>query len=251
MKLTARIVLLSVLTLAAASGIRAQQHEVRTMLVARGAPAEFVDQVTTIVEQAEAGQLPTEPLVSKALEGWAKRGRVPADRVIMVMTQLQGRLRIGQELASGVGFEPPPGAVVAAAAGALGRGMRREDVVEIMEAAPTPDAAAYGLTVASALAAQGLERAAAVRAVGDAYRGGRSLEEVLEFPSVVTGLRARGEPMAGIARRILEGGGLPVPMGQGHGMGGQGGPPPGVPGAGPGSAPGQQKNKPRGRSGNL
>jgi hypothetical protein len=219
------------------------------MLVARGAPAEFADRAAAIVDEAEAGQLPTEPLISKALEGWAKRGRVPADRVMLVMTQLQGRLRVGRELALGAGLEPPPGAVVAAAAGALGRGMRREDVLEIIEVAPAPDAAATGLTVASALAAQGLERAAAVRAVRDAYRGGRTPEEVLEFPSVVTGLRAQGEPMAGIARRILEGGGLPVPMGQGHGMGGQGGPPPGVPGAGPGGAPGQQKKK-RGRSGN-
>jgi hypothetical protein len=219
------------------------------MLMARGAPAEFADQVTAIVEEAEANQLPTEPLVSKALEGWAKRGRVPADRVIVVITQLQGQLRIGRELAMGAGMEAPPGAVVAAAAGALGRGMRNEDVVEIIDAAPKPEAAATGLTVASALAAQGLERAAAVRAVRDAYRGGRTLEEVLEFPSVVTGLRARGEQMAGIARRIMEGGGLPVPMGQGNGMGGQSGPPSGVPGAEPGSLPGQTK-KQRGRSGN-
>ena len=247
MKQETRISLLSVVALTVALGLHAQQHEVRTMLIARGAPAAFADQVTTIVDQAEANQLPTEPLVSKALEGWAKRGRVPADRVIMVMTQLQGRLQVGRELALGAGMEPPPGAVVAAAAGALGRGMRREDVNELLEAAPTPDAAATGLTVASALAAQGLERAAAVRAVGDAYRGGRTLEEVLEFPSVVTGMRARGEPMAGIARRILEGGGLPMPMGQGGGMGGQGVRPSGVPGAQPGSQ--GRKRKPGGQSG--
>ena len=250
MRQLTRISLLGVLALTVSSGLSAQQHQVRTMLIARGAPAEFADRVTTIVEQAEADRLPTEPLVSKALEGWAKRGRVPADRVIVVMTQLHERLRVGRELATGAGMDPPPGAVVAAAAGALGRGMRRQDVLEIIEVAPAPEAAATGLTVASALAAQGLDRAAAVRAVGDAYRGGRSPEEVLEFPSVVTGLRAQGEPMAGIARRILEGGGLPVPMGQGPGMGGQGGRPPGVPGAQPGSSAGQQNKKQRGRSGN-
>jgi hypothetical protein len=248
MKLKTKLLRLSVLALFVASGVHAQQHQVRTMLVARGAPVEFADRAAAIVDEAEAGQLPTQPLISKALEGWAKRGRVPADRVILVMTQLQGRLRVGRELALGAGLDPPPGAVVAAAAGALGRGMRREDVLEIIDVAPAPDAAATGLTVASALAAQGLEQAAAVKAVRDAYRGGRTPEEVLEYPSVVTGLRAQGEPMAGIARRILEGGGLPVPMGQSHGMGGQGGPPPGVPGAGPGEAPGQQKKK-RGRSG--
>lgn len=250
MRLLARMAVVSVVAILVASGAQAQQHEVRTMLIARGASAEFADQVTTIVEQAEASQLPTEPLISKALEGWAKRGRVPAGLVITVMTQLQGRLRVGRELALESGMQPPPGAVVAAAAAALGRGIQRQDVLDIIEVAPEPNAAATGLTVASALAAQGLEREAAVRAVGDAYRGGRSLEEVLEFPSVVIGLRARGEPMAGIARRIMEGGGLPVPMGQGHGVGGKGGPPPGVPGGQPGS-PASQKNKnPRGRSGN-
>lgn len=247
MRLTTTPILLSLLALTTVSEIQAQQHQVRTMLIARGAPAEFADQATSIVVAAEANQLPTEPLVSKALEGWAKRGSVPADRVIAVMTELQGRLRVGRELTVSAGLDPPPGEVVAAAAGALGRGMLREDVLEILATAPAPDAAATGLTVASALAAQGLDRAAAVRAVGDAYRGGRTLEEVLEFPSVVTGLRARGEPMAGIARRILEGGGLPIPMGQAGGIGAPGGRPPGVPGAQPGSE--AAKKKPRGRSG--
>jgi hypothetical protein len=250
MRHIARIQVLILFMLGGTSGLYAQQHQVRTMLIARGAPSEFADQVSAIVEQADADQLPTEPLVTKALEGWAKRGRVPADRVIVVLTQIHGRLRVGREITMGAGMETPPGELVAAAAGALGRGIRREDVLEIIDVAPEPNAAATGLTVASALTAQGLERAAAVRAVRDAYRGGRPLEEVLEFPSVVTGLRAQGEPMSGIARRIMEGGGLPVPMGQGHGMGGQGGPPPGVPGAGPGEAPGQPKQKQRGRSGN-
>jgi hypothetical protein len=56
--------------------------------------------------------------------------------------------------------------------------------------------------------------------------------------------------MAGIARRIMEGGGLPLPMGQGGGMGQQGGRPSGVPGAQPGSAAAQRNKKQRGRSGN-
>ncbi len=244
---TTRAALLTGLALAVSQGLVAQQHRVREMLVARGAPTEFADRAATIVVEAEASQLPTEPLVSKALEGWAKRASVPAGRVIMVMTQLQGRLRVGRELTMGAGLNPPPHDVVAAAAEALGRGINREEIMEIIDAAPEPGAAATGLTVASALRAQGLERAAAVQAVGDAYRGGRPPEEVLEFPSVVSGLRAQGEPMSGIARRILEGGGLPVPAGQGKGIGGPGGRPPGVPGAKPEAA--GNKNKKRGRSG--
>lgn len=220
----------------------AQQTQVREQLAARGAPAEFVDQVAAIVSAAESEALPTDPLVSKALEGWAKRGRVPTDRVITVMNQVHERLRMGQDVTRGAGFDPPPGAVVAAAAGAFGRGMSHQDVVDIIDAAPGAEAAATGLTVAAALAAQGLERAAAVKAVRDAYRGGRPSEEVLEFPSTVTGLRARGEPMSEVARRILEGGGLPTPS---QGMGAQsGGRPQGVPPGNPGS--GKKKGKPSG-----
>ena len=90
MKQISRIALLTMVAVFVAAGSQAQRPGVREMLIARGAPTEFADNVAVIVGQAEANQLPTEPLASKALEGWAKRGRVPADRVILVMTQLQG-----------------------------------------------------------------------------------------------------------------------------------------------------------------
>jgi hypothetical protein len=228
----------AIVVIAVSQAALAQQVQVREQLMARGAPAEFADQVAEIVASAESEALPTDPLVSKALEGWAKRGRVPPDRVITVMNQLHTRLRAGREVTVGAGFDPPPGAVVSAAAGALGRGMSRQDVVDIIDAAPAPEAAATGLTVASALAAQGLERAAAVKVVRDAYRGGRTPEEVLEFPSTVTGLRARGEPMSEVARRILQGGGLPMRY---QGTGGQAGRPPGVPPEHAGSSSGGKK----------
>ncbi|KPJ86028.1 MAG: hypothetical protein AMS18_15865 [Gemmatimonas sp. SG8_17] len=239
------VTLLLITALAAASmaqPMHAQQVSIREQLIARGAPAEFADQVAAVVAAAEAEALPTEPLVSKALEGWAKRGRVPPERVLAVLSQTQASLRLGREVTLGAGFDPPPGAVVAAAAGALGRGISREQVLDIMTAAPEPAGAATGLTVAAALAAQGLDRPAAVKAVRDAFRAGRSPDEVLEFPSAVTGLRAHGESLADVARRILEGGGLPMPSQQG--MGPQAGRPPGV----PGSQPGQGSAKKKGQS---
>jgi hypothetical protein len=224
--------------------MHAQQVSIRELLIARGAPAQFADQVAAIVTAAEAEALPIEPLVSKALEGWAKRGRVPPERVVAVLNQTQASLRLGREVTVGAGLDPPPAAVVAAAAGALGRGISREDVLDIMAAAPEPDAAATGLTVAAALAAQGLERRAAVKAVSDAFRGGRSPDEVLEFPSAVTGQRARGESLDDVARRILEGGGLPMPSQQG--MGPQAGRPTGVPGSQPGQGS-AKKNRQSGK----
>ncbi len=100
--------------------------------------------------------------------------------------------------------------------------MRRLWVGPIMagagvEAAPTPEAAATGIWVASSLAAQGLETAAAVRAVSDAYRGGRRPDDVLELPSAVAGLFARGAAPGDVARRIFEGGRPLVPVGPGRG----------------------------------
>jgi len=221
-----------------ASARSATAQDVRAQLLERGAPAEFADQVAAVVASAGAEQLPTEPLVSKALEGWAKRARVPQDRVITALNQYVVRLRTGRDIALEVGFNGAPGPVIAAAAEAVGRGMTRAQITQVMGSAGEPAAAATGLTVASALMAQGLEAEAAIRVVDDAFRGGRPPEDILEFPSALTGLQAQGEDMAQIARRIMQGGGLPSPTAPG--MGGRGNRPPTVPGM---SGEGQKKRK--------
>lgn len=223
--------------------LRAQESSVRDQLLARGAPVAFADRVAEIVAAAESQGLPTGPLATKALEGWAKRGRVPPDRVFAVLDQLAHDLEAGRAAGAEAGLDPVPPQVVAAAAEALGRGMVPEDVRSLLLAAPTPDAAATGLTVASSMAAQGLERAAAVKAVRDAYSRGEAAPNVLEYPSAVAELRARGVPMADVARQILEGGGLPLPSG--HGLGLTEGRPSNVPpGKGPPiEPPGQTKPK--------
>ncbi|MEJ2237369.1 MAG: hypothetical protein P8X82_03650 [Gemmatimonadales bacterium] len=232
------------LILAAAGPARpvlAQEPDVRAELVARGAPNEFAEQVAAIVSSASNESLPTEPLVAKALEGWAKRGRVPPDRVIAVLNQMTSRLRIGRDITANAGLDPAPASVVAAAADALGRGINEDQVGDLIRSAPGPDAAATGLTVAASLAAQGLEMDAAVRVIGDALRGGRTTDEMLEYPSALMGARARGERIDEMSRRIMEGGGLP-PL-TAPGMGGQSGRPQSVPG---GSG---QKKKGKGQSG--
>ena len=210
----------------------AQEPGIGEQLVARGAPADFANQVAQIVASARADALPTAPLESKALEGWAKRDRVPPERVLAVLQQLVGRLEQGRNVVRDVGFDASP-PVVAGAAEALGRGLTAEQIREVVRSAPDPAAAGTGLTVAASLAAQGLPAAAAVRAVSDAYRSGRGPEEVLEFPSTVADATARGERMADIGQRIMQGGMLAPPGGGagGAGSGGQGGRPPGMPGS--------------------
>ncbi|UCD24797.1 MAG: hypothetical protein JSW51_02440 [Gemmatimonadota bacterium] len=238
MRYTLPITAVAALLLGAPTPLAAQSQDVRAQLIERGAPTEFADQVAQIVSNARAEQLPTEPLVSKALEGWAKRARVPQARVIAVLNQSVERLRTGHEIGTAAGMNPPSGPVVAAAADALGRGLSREQVRSMMGEAAGPEAAATGLTVASALVAQGLDTEAAVRVVGDAFRDERPPEEILEFPSAVTGLRAQGQDMSEIARQIMQGGGLPSPTAPG--MGGRGTRPQGVPGM---TGAGQKKKK--------
>lgn len=230
---------------AVAAPATAQEPGIREQLVARGAPVDFAGRVAEIVASAQVDELPTEPLESKALEGWAKRGRVPPERVLAVLRQMVGRLGQGRDVVRDAGLDPS-GAVVAGAAEALGRGLTPDHIRTVVSSAPDPGAAATGLTVASSLTAQGLDAGAAVRAVSDAYRSGRRPEEILEFPSAVADATARGERMTDIGRRIMQGGMLAPPGGgtggAGTGTGGQSGRPPGMPGSKQGTK--TQTNKP-------
>jgi hypothetical protein len=228
MKPTGSLVVLLLELVVAGSGA-AQARDVRAELAARGAPADFVERVGATVDATLAQGLPPEPLIDKALEGWAKRGRVPPERVLAVLEQVRERLVEGRAATVRAGMADPPGAVVAAAAEALGRGMTPEDVRDVVSSAPGAEAAAAGLTVAASLCAQGLDRAAAVRAVRDVYRAHADPGPLFELPSAVADMTGRGIPMADVARRIMQGGGLPLPpmAGQGAGQGRPGSVPPG------------------------
>jgi hypothetical protein len=222
MKPARMTIALALMLLPATLAAQDQLPDVERQLVARGAPVEWAQSVAEIVAAARADGLPTGPLVSKALEGWAKRGRVPPDRVLAVLNQLMGRFGTARDLAVGTGLDDPPGSLVAAAAEGLGRGMTPENVRDVIAAAPTPEAAATGMTVAGSLAAQGLDVAAAVRAVRDDFRNGRSAAELLELPSGMAALIGQGMHPRDIAQQIVRGGGFP---GRGSGARPKGVPP--------------------------
>ena len=234
------VMLAAVLLVLRAGSAAAQTRDVRAELAARGAPPDFVERVGATVDATRVQGLPPEPLIDKALEGWAKRNRVPPERVLAVLEQLRGRLAEGRAAAVRAGMADPPGAVVAASAEALGRGITADEVRELVATASDADQAAAGLTVAASLCAQGLDREAAVRAVEDTYRGHSGSEGLFELPSAVADLRGRGTPMADVARRIMQGGGLPAPAaGQGSGQGRPGTIPPGHGNKGSGYVRGQ------------
>jgi len=193
---------------AAAQEPAALPTDVRLELLARGAPVELANQVQQIVAQAIREGLPTEALADKALEGWAKHAA--PDRLVIAVGDLRHRLTAARDAAIEAGLANPPGAVVSAAAQALGRGMTPDDVRTLIRSAGRPDAAATGLMVASSLAAQGIERGAATHAVEQAFKDGYSSSEVLELPSLAASMMARGMTVAEVTHRMLAGNPLAV-----------------------------------------
>ncbi len=222
------------------SALATQQADLRSRLVERGAAPAFAQQIAQVAAQARAEGLPVEPLADKAFEGLAKG--VSAEGILPVVQGLADRLRAGRAVAVLAGLSRPPGAVVAAAAEALGRGIERGDIVDVLRAAPAPEAGSIGLTVAASLVAQGIEPREATRAVEVAYREGHSAQEVLELPSVTSSWLAEGVQLPEVLKRIREGQGLPFPPGRGAATMR----PPGLrPGTGPPiNPPGKSGNKP-------
>jgi ribosomal protein L18 len=244
-----RIAALTLVPLLLCSAADAQEQGIRERLINAGASQAFANQVGAIVDGARDEGLPIEPLEAKAIEGWAKRNRVPPDRVVAVLERQRVQLREANQIVTRAQVaQQSRGQVVAAAAEALGRGMTPEQCRELIQSAPTPEAAVVGLTVAASLAAQGLDHGAAVHAVREMHRAGGPPDRAFELPSAVADMLARGTPMSDVARQILEGGGLPIPggMGQGQGQGqGQGRPGMVPPARGPVTNPPGQSNRRR------
>lgn len=205
-----------------------QQADLRSRLIERGATPAFAQQVAQVASRAQAEGLPVEPLADKAFEGLAKG--VSSDRILPVVQGLADRLREGRTVAVSAGLTHPSGSVVAAAAEALGRGIERRDIFEVLQTSRAPEAGSVGLTVAASLVAQGIEPREAAHAVEVAYREGHSPQELLELPSVTSSWLAEGVQLPEVLRRIREGQGLPFPPGHG---GSQVRPPGLSPGRGP------------------
>jgi hypothetical protein len=213
----------------------AQAQDLRSRLETRGVPSDFRDAVLEVARDAENRGLPVNSLGDKAIEGWAKG--IPQERVLTVVRQMVGRLETAQDVVRGVGRPDTP-RVVAAAADALGREMTPEQVGSVIRAAPTPEAAAAGLTVSAALAAQGLERGGAAESVVRIFENGQPLDQVLELPSFARSMMLRGVPASDIVHQIIQAGGIPgqvVAGGQGQGRR-----PPGVPPRGPPAGKGKR-----------
>ena len=230
--------LLLALTLTAWPAVMHAQSP-RARLESRGLPAELVQQVVQIAADATAQGLPADPVVDKAIEGFAKH--VPSARIATALQQFTVRMLDGRAAVRQAGIGSPDGSVVTAAAEALGRGIGAAQVGTVVHAAPQVVLVAPGLTVAAALASQGMGADEAVAIVTSAMRNGRSASQILDLPSVARAMQTGGISADEAGRRMLRGGGSEGgPRGGGpegpHGPGGNDGP--GAGGHGPDGRPG-------------
>ncbi len=204
--------------------LAAQNVDVRARLAARGLPPALADQVATIATGAAARGVPSGPLADKAIEGWAKH--VPDTRIVVAVQSFADRMAVAVDAVRAGGMTSPSGQVVAAAAEAMGGGLGAADVRAVVNAAPSASVAAPGLSVAAALAAQGLGNRQAVSIVVGAMHNHRSVADLLDLPSVARSLEDQGMNASEIGDHILDA------DGDGHAgsrSGGLGGHPTGIP----------------------
>ncbi len=186
---------------AAPEALAAQGASVGARLAARGLPADLVQQVERVAADAAAQGVPAGPLADKAIEGWAKH--VPPARIVSALQQFAGRMAEAGAAVRAAGLEHPTGSLVAAAAEAMGGGLKADEIGTIVRAAATPEAAAPGLSVATSLAAQGISDAQAVTIVVNALRRGRSMAQLLDLPSVARSMHEQGMSPGEIGDRLL------------------------------------------------
>jgi len=230
------------LLLLAPAALAAQGPDVQARLTERGLPPELVRRVVVVAQSAAARGLPASAVADRAIEGWAKRA--PAARIVAVVEQYAARLGDARDAVGQAGIAAPPPEMIVAAAEALGRGLAPGQVGAVVHAARAPSAVAPGLSVATALAADGLAPDAAVDVVVAALHDGRSVEQILDMPSTARAMRAGGMEPGEVGRRMMRGGGPggerpggvgPRPPGMPRGM------PPGMPGHGLPPPPGGQR----------
>ncbi len=223
----------------------AAQQELRARLESRGLPADLVQQVTAIAAEATAHGLPSAPLGDKAIEGFAKQ--VPAPRIVAVVRQYGARMVDARSAVQGAGVSEPGGGLITAATDALGRGFAPAEISRVVRAAPQSNLAAPGLTVAAALAAQGMPTQVAADVVAQAMEGGSTAAQILDLPSVARAMQSGGMTPDDAGREMLrggrsgdsgrQGGSRPDGGGRQGGVDGHGGPGsdgrPATPGSGP------------------
>jgi hypothetical protein len=160
-------------------------QDTRMERIRQAFPPEAVAQIETIVVDAEAAGIPTEPLLDKALEGAAKR--VPTDRVIAAVASYSRSLAESRSLV-GTGHDAT---AVVAGADALRRGVQPETVRSLADA--STGGLAVPLVVLGDLIEAGVPQLEAFAVVEGALAQQHGPDEMLAIPGAVRRLMRDGQ----------------------------------------------------------
>lgn len=201
-------------------------------------PAAAVTRIEEIIVSAEAASVPSNPLVSKALEGAAKG--VPADRVIAALSGYASRL---SEAAGLIGSRQDAMDIVATA-DALRRGVPAPTVQQLVAA--HTGSLSVPLVVLGDLLEAGVPIDGAYEVVNSALTAEQAPEELLAIPGAIRRMVREGRSPGDAANAV----GKAIGRGRGVGVGPQGAPqngPPGGPPVPPGAGPPADKQKGKGK----
>lgn len=193
-------------------------------------PAEAVGRIEEVIAAAEAANVPSDPLVTKALEGAAKG--VPADRVIAALSGYADRLGEATRLIG----SPENAMDVVATADALRRGVPAPTVQRLV--GDHRGSLSVPLVVLGDLIDAGVSAEGAFEVVHSALAAEQGPEELLAIPGAVRRLVKEGRSPADAANAVGKA------IGRGRNVGGAVGPqgspqkgPPGGPPVPPGAGP--------------
>ena len=162
--------------------------------------AEAYDRLASAVERARASGLPTDPLVSKALEGVAKR--VPEDRILAVVERLEASLARAREALEAAGVSSPAPSAIVGVATAFERGVPGDAVGATVAAGGGPDPTVALNTVAD-LIQRGVPAEDALAMVVELLKRGGHARDLVELPAAIDRLRSRGLGVPDAARELL------------------------------------------------
>ena len=178
-------------------------QSVRSRLDGR-VPAVAVPAIDSLVQQAAAEGLPTEPLIQKALEGGAKH--IAPGRIVTAVQLERAQLRDARYLLGRAGVEPPiTAAELTVVASALERGLPAPLVERLVGALPR-EPRGPALHAVADLVAHGFDEDSAVDLVIDAahqgLRGVRLLDVAYAAAQELQRGHTRPEALARVRREL-------------------------------------------------
>ncbi len=175
-------------------------QEARARLVGR-VPNAALPALDSIVGEADAEGIPTEPLIQKALEGGAKG--VPSAGIVAAVGALDSQLRSALALLRLSGESRPETAEVTAVAVALARGVSPE-LVSSLSAALPGEPTGPALHAVADLVGHGSAEDAAVDLIVDAAQAGLRGLRLLDVAAAVVQELQRGQTQTMALARVRD-----------------------------------------------